>query len=329
MPAIRILGLAIVKSFSKLFGLATITFFGRVPSRDDDKVGLIGLLSLIWLVAIAAIAVPALGQLAFPFLHDENMIRGLSTALVVGIGPLIGFIVTRMHNRHEQGRQVTRELVFGYGYAAIIGSLIVALLLVVPVVKASYIVRRFDLKHLAVMIARGDYEDVLEQLREALARHGLETEVERPQWIIYRLFTALAWMEGHIFCRKVAGDMLMLVGHTPDGDRFEITLHATDISVLGSKEATSLVMAILSEDLDERHLYFSWDDASQELEDRVRTLRRRLEEDGEPPAEEEITELCDRLRTMALESEEWNAIRRQLYKLECACLRARSGAATR
>jgi hypothetical protein len=326
MPFFRVVGLAIAKTFSKLFGLATITFFGRLPSRDDDKVGAIGLISISWLVVLAAIVFPPIGELIFPFLDDEDVIRVLAIVLGIVLPLIVGALVHSVHNREDEhsARTLARDLIFGYGYAAIIGGLVAVLVLVVPIVKASYILRLFDLKHLAVMIRLDDYEETLEQIRGALARHGLETRVERPHWSIYWIFRGLSWIEGRIFRREVADQMHIVRGDIPNGDTFEVTLHATDISVLGSKKATSFVMAILAEELDEEHVYFSWDDASQELEDRIRAAQQRVYEDGEPTEDEEIDAICAELRELELSSEEWNAIRRQLFKLEAACLRCRT-----
>jgi hypothetical protein len=326
MPLVRLAGLAIAKTFSKLFGLATITFFGRVPSKDDDKVGAIGLIAITWYVVLAAIPFPAVGELIFPFLEDEDtIIRGLAVALGITMPLLAGFLVTRMENRSEErdARSIAREMAFGYGYCAIIGGLVILLIAVVPIVKGSYIIRRFDLKHIAVMIDGDSYDTVLEEIREALAEHDLDTEVERPSWPIYRIFTWLAWIEGHIFRREVADEMLLLRGRTDRDEKFEVTLHATDISILGSQHATTMVMAILGEELDERQLYFSWDDESQALEDRVRDTRTALEEDGELPSDDDLREMCDQLRELSLETEEWNSIRRRIFALEAACLRER------
>lgn len=326
MPIVRIIGLVIAKTLSKIFGLATITFFGRVPSRDDAKAGGVGLISVIWLVVLAAIPFPSVGHTVFPFIDEDPVIRVVAAGFAVVLPPIAGFIVASMHNRrHERGLATLREMVFGYGYCTIIGVLVVLLVVVVPIVKVSYIFRLFDLRHIAVMVADGTYDDVVRQIRGALKRHGMETEVSRPHWTIYRIFTALAWIEGHIFRRHVAREMLMLEGETSDGDSFEVTVHATDISILGRTKAAAMVMAVLSEELDERYLYLTWDDDAQELEDRIQELSRRLEETGEPPEDEEISELCDRLRGLSLETEEWNAVRRQLFRLECASLRTRNG----
>lgn len=317
MPFIRVVAVGIAKVFSKVFGLATFTFFGRVPTRDDDKVSLIGLLALIWLSFAVALLVPGVAGTMMPFLPDDDLvIRGASAAMLVLVPPGIGLLTTTLQNRREQGPARARQALNGYLYAIVLSLVVVALILVVPVVKASYILRRFELKHIAIMVKRGDYEDVLAQIRQALARHGIQTEQIDPNPVIWRIFAALAWIEGHIFRRDIDHHMMILRGVLDrEGSWFEVTLHATDISVVGQKPETTRVMAALAEELDEQYLYFSWDDESQALEDRIAECQLRLER-GEQVAVDEIRSLADELSKLALSEEEWNAIRRQIYRLE-------------
>lgn len=324
MPVFRMVALALAKTFSKLFGVATITFFGRAPSRDDDKLGVIGLLSLAWIFVLAAVVVPALGELLFPFLpDDEALVRAVAIACAVALPPVIGVILTRMENRDSGLRAVAREALFSYGYAAVIGLLVIALVVVVPIVKISYIFRMFDLKHIAVMIAPDKFRLVLDEIREALVEHGIEVEIRDPERPILWVFQGLAFIEGKIFRRDMTPQMKVLTGDIDGDDRwFEVTVHATDISIIGRKEETTCIMAILSEELDERNMYFSWDDSSQALEDRIAACQTALE-DGEDVDEDDIAEMCEQLRELALSTEEWNAVRRQLYRLERDYYRSR------
>jgi hypothetical protein len=325
VPIIRMLMLAFAKTLSKLFGVATMTFFGRAPSRDDDKVALVGILSVSWLFTIPAVLFPAYGEAVMPFLpDDEGLIRAVAAFVTVVVPPLNGYIVTRVQNHEDGSAAVARHLLYGYGYTLVLGLLVIALVVVVPVVKSSYIFRRFDLKHIAIMISEEHYDEILDEIRDALGGHGIDTEVEEPHWTIRRLFAGLVWIEGKIFRREyMSKDMKIIRGELEDGGWFEVTLHATDISILGQKHETTVVAAILSEELDSGHIYFSWDDASQEVEDRIRDARARLER-GERVDPAEISELCDDLRDLELSTEEWNAIRRLLYRLELDCQRAGS-----
>lgn len=317
MPALRMLALAFAKMLGKLFGLATITFFGRAPSRDDDKVGIIGLLSIVWLPVVVAAFLPALGETLFPFLpDDEEVIRGVAVGGAVAIPPVIGVLITRLENRVGGLRAIVREAVLAYGYATVIALLVLALVVIVPIVKVTYIFRMFDLKHIAVMIEPERFDDIIDEVRAALLRHGIETEVRDPRRPIRWVFQGLVFVEAKIFRRRMSRKMKVISGHIDGEERwFELTLHATDLSVIGAKEDTTYVMAVLSEELDEHNVYFSWDDGSQALEDRIRDAQDAVErgEDLDPGL---VSALCEDLRERALSTEEWNAIRRQIYKLE-------------
>jgi hypothetical protein len=326
MPIFRMIAYGIAKTFSKIFGLATITFFGRMPSRDDDKVAAAGMLSLFWLFTIPAVFIPEFAEIVFPFLpDDEALLRGLSVVTVVLLPPVIGFIITRLHNRrHEGNGTAAAHLLYGYGYATVISLLVLGLVLIVPVVKVSYILRRFDLKHIAIMVGDDDeYEALCRQVVDLLERHGIEAEPSDPQRVIGWLFTGLTWVEGRIFRREITPRMTVLKGHVDGEDRwFEIRLHGTDISIIGKQAETSLLYAIIGEELDLEHVCFSWDDESQDLERRIRE-RQHAADAGEPTDSETLDEMCAELRELELSNEEWNAIRRQLYRLECASLRLR------
>ncbi|HVM20108.1 MAG TPA: hypothetical protein VM307_09125 [Egibacteraceae bacterium] len=323
MPILRFISLGFVKTLTKIFGLATMTFFGRLPSRDDDKVSLIGLLSLWWLGLIVSAIFPPVAEALIPFLpDDEALLRGVSIALVVAIPLLVGWLVTRMHNYDSDKSSLGREMLHAFMYCGVIGGLVVLLVVVVPVVKASYILRRFEMKNIAIMVKQGGYDDVLQQIRDAFERHGIETSVEDPHRIIRFIFCKLVWIEGRIFRRDMVEKMKIVRGEV-QGNWFEVTLHAADISIIGQKDATTHAMAVLSEELDETYVYFSWDDDGQQLEDRILAAQRRVS-DGEPVDDEQIAQMCDDLRRLALESEEWDAIRRQIYRVEVANQRLRA-----
>lgn len=327
MPQIlRMFAVAFAKTFSKIFGIATITFFGRISSRDDDKVAFVGLASLTWLALIVAVFIPAAGELiAAGVLDDDTQIRYLSLASVILIPPLNGFIVSRVHNQDGGWKGTLNQVWKGYGYTAVIGATIVGIVVVVPVVKLSHIVRRYDLKHLAVMVPDTAYDDVLDEMCQLLEEEGIECEVTTPNFALRKLFAALAWVEGRIFNRDhVAKDMMSVRGEL-DGEDYEVILHATDTTIVGHREQSSFIYAVLAEGLDHPDLYFTWDDESQRIEDEIKEARRALRE-GERVDEDTPERLEDELRHACLSSEEWNAIRRMLYRLELELIAVRAEA---
>lgn len=327
MPQVlRMFAVAFAKTFSKIFGIATITFFGRVSSRDDDKVAFVGLASITWFALIGAVFVPTIGELMLAgALDDPTLIRIISLAAVVLIPPLNGLIVSRCHNQDGAWRGALRQTVYGYVYTAVIGATVVGIVLVVPAVKASHIVRRFDLKHLAVMVPDEEYDAVVETIRELLEHEDIDAEITKPNVALRKLFAALAWVEGRIFRREYAARDMMSVRGEVVGSFYEVIVHATDITIVGEREQSSYIYAVLAEGLDHPGLYFTWDDASQRIEDEIREARRRLRDGGSvDPAT--IERLRDELRDTELSTEEWNSVRRLLYRLELERMAAAHGA---
>jgi hypothetical protein len=72
MPIFRFVVYGIAKTLSKVFGLATMAFFGRMPSRDDDKLAGVGLIAVSWVPVVVAIFWPALAEFIIPFAPDDE-----------------------------------------------------------------------------------------------------------------------------------------------------------------------------------------------------------------------------------------------------------------
>jgi hypothetical protein len=315
MPVIRFLAVGLGKVLSKVFGLATMSFFGRMPSRDDDRIAMIGIASLTWLTLVVAAFVPALAEAMVPFLDDEDLARRLTVATVIVLPPVIGAVAATMHN--NRGSTIAGKLGYlasGYLYAAVIGVTVTALIVTVPLIKASYLVKRFTVVRTMVMIPEGAYDEALDHLREVLRSAGLECSVQAPSSFILTPFRWLGWVLGRVFDRDVADKMCVLRGRH-DGDWFEIAVHAADISIIGNRRVAHLVHAALVDGLDERVLYLTWDDESQALERRIRHARERLDA-GKPVERAELERMVEQLAALQLDREAWDAVRRLIYRLE-------------
>jgi hypothetical protein len=324
VPLVRFLVVGIAKILSKVFGLATMTFFGRMPSRDADKMAIVALLSLTWLVALAGIAVPDLAEM-LPGMPDDDTTRRLIALATVLTIPLVnGVVISRVHNRDGGARDLLVQLVAAYPYTAIIGGVVSAVVVTVPIVKANYLVRRFETKHLMVMIPEGRYDDAFEHMIDLLEDHDASPQRAQANPMIRGMFRALTFVIERIFRRDIATDMRVIRGEVGDDGWYEITMHATDITILGRDTQTSMLLPVLADELDERILYFTWDDESQEIEDRMSAIRQRFA-DGEEVDPDEVAELAEEVRGLGLDKEEWDALRRNLYRLERDLYRLRLG----
>ena len=325
MPVIRFIAMGIAKTLSKVFGLATMTFFGRMPSRDDDQISLVGVASLTWLPIVVAVFVPQWAEIIIPFApDDEQLTRWIALGLVIVIPLAVGATIGWMHNHRGEGPAALVKHVFkGYYYALTIGLTVAAIIVVVPLVKAAYLIKRFEVFRLMVMVPDGNYDRVLDHILETLADNDVEVSPERPNVVLLGLFRRLSRLLGEIFDRPVAQEMMVLRGRDGDGEWFEITLHAADITIVGRERVASWIHATLADGFDERVLYLTWDDESQAMEDRMRDYRERLEA-GEPVDPDEVGQLAVELGRMHLDKEAWNAVRRAIYRLERDAERARA-----
>jgi hypothetical protein len=316
VPIMRFVVYGIAKTLSKVFGLATMAFFGRMPSRDDDKLAAVGLLAVGWVPAIVAIFVPSLAEFIFPFApDDEALLRVIAIVVTLTLPLLTGVLVGLLHNRQGEGPSRLAALAHGYWYTPVIGLTVVGVVVSVPLIKAGHIARRFEVQRLLVMIPRGTYQQVVDHAVETLRRRGLTADVGEPNLVLGTMFRILGYVLGHIFGRDVADEMRVIRGQDRDGDDYEITLHAADITIIGRQRPVGRVYAVLAEELDEREVFFTWDDGSQALERRIREHRSTLEDDGQPDLEE-VRQLAEELAGLELDAEEWNNVRRLLFRLE-------------
>jgi hypothetical protein len=317
MGFVRFVAYGLAKTLSKVFGLATMAFFGRMPSRDDDRMALIGLAAITWIPVVAAIAYPPLGEFLIPFApEDESLLRWMAIGLAVAIPAAVGALVASLHNHQDSSmRHRLLHVLHGFWYTPVIAFAVTGVIVIVPFVKTSHIVQRFDVQRLQVMIPEGTYDDALDHILASLRRRGIEAEVHEPSRAIGGMFRLLGFVLGHIFDRDVADRLLTVRGHDADGGWFEVNVHAADLSVVGKEKQACRVYAVLAEELDERQVYFTWDDDAQALEDRMRDLRSQLGSDEEPDLDE-VRQLAEDLATLQLDTEEWNNIRRNLYRLE-------------
>ena len=308
---------------SKVFGLATMSVFGRMPSRDDDRIALIGVLSLTWLTLVAGAAWPAFAELFIPFVEDEQFARIAALALAVITPPAIGIVTATMHNNRGGGaKQAMGYVVSGYVYATVIGLTVVGIVVTVPLLKASYLLRRFTVARVMVMIPAGEYERAVEQVRSILSDAGVDHSEEELNPVIRHQFRLLGWILARVFNRDVADEMRVLRGEH-EGEWFEVTVHAADISIIGRRRVVHLVRSSLVEVLGDDIVYLTWDDESQELENDARELREFLKE-GDAVERNRVDDLVARLARIQLDQEPWDAMRRLLYRLERDNERVRS-----
>lgn len=321
-PLMRLIPAAIAKTLSKIFKVATTSFFGRAPSRDSDKVALVGILSLSWLFVLPALVFPSYAELIVPFLPDDTAYHlAIAIALVVIGGPVVGLIIGRTTNRRETGGRLALTAVQGYGYALAIGTLTLALVIVVPIVKSTHLLRNLEMQHMTIMIPEGSFDKVERKIEKVLTEQDIDVRPEKENPLMAAILRSLVWVQAKIFRQPMSGKVRILRGSFKDSP-LTIELHPTDITVRARNGIAIHVFAALADNLDGDELYFTWDEDGQELEDQIRKGRKEAAQ-GNPPDDTEIQKITMRLRTLGLDPDQWSTMRRITYRLEIDVLRAR------
>ncbi|PYZ95187.1 hypothetical protein CR194_06635 [Salipaludibacillus keqinensis] len=314
MPYIRIIMTAIAKILSKFFSMATLTFFGRIPTQDSSVMSFMGIVSLYWIYIAISVFFPDLAEMFIPFIpDDETIIRIVSISLAVLLPLAVGYASTKIENR-DPDYSILKQMVMGYPYALVLGSLSMLLVIIIPLIKLPSIIKMHTQEQFAVMIRKGKYDDVLEEIKTILSDYDLPAHIHDPKKPVWYCFIALSYVLEHIFNKKIAKKMKYLTVEVEDTS-VEVTLHATDISIVGSKKEVLQVKHILSEEIEPENLFFSWDDSTQKIEEEICEMKHQLE-DGEQIDFDELKDITEKLRKSSLANEDWNAIRRQIYKLE-------------
>ncbi|WP_280771019.1 hypothetical protein [Salipaludibacillus daqingensis] len=314
MPFIRILLTGIAKLLSKVFSMATLTFFGRIPTQDSSIISFMGIASLYWLYIAASVLFPDLAEMFIPFIpDDETLIRIISIALAILLPLSVGFASTKIENR-DKDFSFVKQLLMGFPYSFILGSLSMLLVVIIPLLKLPSLLKMHRQEQFAIMIRKGKYDKVLDEITSILKDYDLHVSIHDPKKPVWYCFVVLSFVLEHIFNKKISKKM-NYINVEIDNETVEVTIHATDISILGPKNEVLQVKHILSEELKPEHLFFSWDDSVQQIEDEINQLNHKVEK-GESFEWDKLQDITARLRRSSLENEDWNAIRRQIYKLE-------------
>ncbi len=294
--------------------MATLTFFGRIPSQDDSKVSFMGLISLYWMYILVTTVFPDLADTFIPLMPDDDTIVRIASIILIIVIPLInGYISTKLRNRDPDHSKL-KQVFMGYPYTMILGTMSMILLVLIPIIKLPHIIKMHSQQQFAVMIRKGRYDNVLQEVQDTLSRHEIDTKIHDPKKIVWVNFMMLSYVLEHIFNFKIAKKMKYVTASLEKKD-VSITVHATDISITGPKQEVCEVKHILSEEMKPVDFYFSWDHELQQIEDNIQEMRHKLE-NNEDIDMEALDKFTQKLRKASLGNEDWNAIRRQIYKLE-------------
>ena len=124
--------------------------------------------------------------------------------------------------------------------------------------------RRWDAAHVPIAVKPGGYDTVVRDLAAALDHAGIRVTRKRAYWAYELPGKALAVLGGETVRALVPVELAELVG-----DRFEMTLHPMDLSLLGHKRTLAHARAAIVRELTFTEAYQTWSKEAQAIEDRL------------------------------------------------------------
>jgi hypothetical protein len=290
------------------FNWATIVLFGRV--RKDRQLFLSGmaLTALLWPVVLAGIAFPSFATflLGFVTLPDfaTPWVRLVMLVLAVLLPLVNGALSTRLpdEGQRPKGRALVMTILRGYPNSLALFVVLVWMMIVAPIGKIRALFKRWEAVHVPIAVKPGAYDTVVSDLKGALDRDGVEVTQRRAHWAYELPGKVLALLGGESVRALVPTQLAKLVG-----DGFEMTLHPTDLSLLGRKMKLAHARAAIVRELTFTEAYQTWSKEAQTLEDRLVKASR-----GEDDLEAIGKELTER----DLAYEEWEILYRLLMQVK-------------
>jgi hypothetical protein len=321
-PLFAFIGRQIGKIVQMAFGWATVLLFGRVPQSRQLLLAGVALAAIAWVVALIGVAFPDAGAwlvalVPAPDFVDESWIRLamliLAILLPLGVGAGGLFLMDPADRPHGIGGKVVQVL-RGYPYAAVLAIVLLFLLVVAPIFKLRTIVRRWEDAHIPIVVEPGGYEQVAAEIENAVDAAGLDLGRARAPRVLEIPSRLLAAVGGESVRRLVPEKVVMLKAKA-----LEVTIHPSDVAVVGSKEAVARARAAVADRLTQTRAYLTTAKEAQEVEDVLRELRSSTDAATALAA---LRAVDERLAALVVPYEEWEVLYRQRLQVERDLLRA-------
>jgi hypothetical protein len=284
------------------FNWATIVLFGRVPSDRQLYLSGMALTAVLWPIVLVGTAFPSfatwlIGFFTVPeWLHPWVRLAMLVLAVVL---PLLGGALSSRlpdEGQRRRGRELAMTVLRGYPNAIALFIVMVWMMVVAPIGKVRALFRRWESVHVPIAVKPGGYDTVVLDLAAALGRAGIAVTRRRVHWAYELPGKVLAILGGEGVRALVPARLWQLVA-----DGFEMTLHPSDLSLLGRKSTLSHARAAIVRELTLSEAYQTWSRDAQAIEDRLVKAAR---------GEDDLDQIGAELTTRDLEFEEWETLYR-------------------
>ncbi len=287
------------------FNWATLVLFGQVAKDKQIFLSLMALFALVWPIALAGVLLPSvatflLGFVTVPEWADLGVRLGMLA--LAALSPLVvGFLAMKLRDDAPKGMEFVRGLLAGYPNALALAVVLVWLMIVTPITKIMSVVRRHESAHVPISVKPGGYETVVDDLRAALERAGLQVRHTFAPWPLALPGRILAFAGGAGVRALVPKRLSQLRAKD-----FVMTVHPMDLSLSGKARALARARAALVRELTFTEAYQTWTKESHQIEDALLLAAR---------GEADLHAIGDRLEALDIPYEEWEILYRMLMQV--------------
>lgn len=316
---------AVSKSASFALGWATALYFGQVPGRQGRILSVVSLIAAGWVLVIGGFAIPILGGAALEALgvigdnFDVEAIHYLGLVAAVVLAPPIvaaSVVFGEFHEDRSAGTWL-RLVPISYPATFMLGVSVLQMVAVTPVLLFQRWRQKRKLIQVPLVMKAGtDDDDMTEAVRASLSSIGIEdvsvSEASGPK--VWPMRT-VGFAAEHLLGAVVRGEPMRLAA-----DGLEIYAYATNIAILGPKEAAYRARAAVERELAFCDAYLTWNEVAQDFEDELMEAHRSA--NGDIAAlRRRLDEVQERMDIASLNAEEWNVLYRLRLQVEQAASR--------
>ena len=291
-------------------GWASTLLFGRVPQDRQILLVLITFGSIVWVVLVLGVLVPAVGvfllaAVPLPDFVDESWVRlamlvgALVTPLLIGVATV--FILPK--TERPKGGGLVMAVLRGYPLAFVLAFILVFLSVVGIVRKARSLVKRWSDAHVAVVVRKGGYERMVDDLEQAIDDAGLAVDRRPAPAVMAVPGRLLASIAGPGVRALVPDHLAQLV--QPD---LEIALYPSDIAISGNAQLVTRARAAIASRLASTAAFLTTSAEAQAIEERLERLSRQGAAGA--VADAELAAVDRDLASVDVPYEEWETLYR-------------------
>lgn len=323
------------KILNTAFGWAIQMLFGRVAQNRQMYMSAIAFGSVVWLALLTGVIYPPFGVWLLTFIPLPRWVNAEWVRLgmllgAIALPPMIGG-VSRLLQEPEarsRGKSALWEAVSrGYVYCLGIAITLLMLMLFTPLFRLRALLKRWTTQYIPVLIVPEDYTEVVEAIHNALKDSGWQLERRQTTALLRSPMSMLAFFTQNEGQRLMAEQMTTLTC-----DTLEIVVHPSYLAMISQEKDIAPVRALVVERLTFSKAHLTWEKEAMDLEDRLETLWRQIEEEksGQALTEAgyELKAIEKDIQKLNIPYEEWEVLHRIKLSVERELYRAINGVPT-